>query len=174
MRAKSGGAGSGSTFIISLPISVVRSLTAGEPRHHPTASIETDVPPCPDLSGVHVMVVDDDQDALELVKRVLENCNATVTICESGADCITTLSTLRPSVLITDIGMPQMDGYSLIKAVRALPPEAGGATPALALTAHARSEDRRRAMLSGFDIHVARPVEPSELLAVVARLARRS
>lgn len=174
VRAKSGGAGKGSTFIVSLPISVVRSLTAGEQRHHPTASIEGDAPACPDLAGVHVMVVDDDQDALQLVKRMLEQCNATVTICESGADCIKILTGARPNVLITDIGMPGMDGYSLIKQVRALPSEAGGTTPAIALTAHARSEDRRRAMLSGFDIHVARPVEPSELVAVVASLARRT
>ncbi|MCW3101184.1 MAG: rpfC [Chthonomonadaceae bacterium] len=174
VRAKSGGVGAGSTFIICLPISVVRSLTAGEPRHHPTASIEGDSLPCPDLAGVHVLVVDDDREALDLVKRVLEECNAKVTICESGADCIKNLATLRPTVLITDIGMPEMDGYSLIKAVRALPAEEGGMTPAIALTAHARSEDRRRSMLSGFDIHVSRPVEPSELLAVVARLARRA
>ena len=174
LRAKSGGIGKGSTFIISLPISGVRSLTADEQRDHPTGSIDSDVPLCPDLGGVNVTVVDDDQDALGLVKRVLETCNATVTICESGEACVKHIVATQPSVLISDIGMPGMDGYSLIKAVRALPPEAGGATPAVALTAHARSEDRRRAMLSGFDVHVARPVEPSELLAVVARLARRA
>ena len=174
VRAKSGGVGKGSTFIVSLPISIVRSLTAGEQRDHPAASIESDLPPPPDLAGVHVMVVDDDQDALEMVKRVLEKSNAKVTICESGAACLKDLAALRPNVLITDIGMPQMDGYSLIKAVRALPPDSGGTTPALALTAHARSDDRSRAMLCGFDIHVARPVEPSELIAVVARLARRT
>ena len=129
---------------------------------------------CPDLSGVHVVVVDDDKDALKLVKRVLENCNARVTVFESAVDCLKHLPALRPTVLITDVGMPRMDGYSLIKAVRALSPEDGGTTPAVALTAHARSEDRRRAMLSGFDVHVSRPVEPSELEAVVARLARRA
>ena len=174
VRAKSGGVGKGSTFIISLPISVVRSLTAGEPRPHPTGSLESDVPPCPDLAGVCVMVVDDDKEALELVKRVLEQCHATVSVCLNGVQCMQTLTAIRPVVLITDIGMPGMDGYSLIKLVRALPPEDGGTIPAIALTAHARSLDRRRAMLSGFDIHVARPVEPSELLAVVARLARRA
>ena len=120
------------------------------------------------------MVVDDDRDALDLVKRVLERCHAQVTICATGDDCIKTLRDVRPTVLITDIGMPGMDGYSLMKAVRALPPEAGGLTPSIALTAHARSQDRRRAMLSGFDVHLARPVEPSELEAVVARLARRT
>jgi CheY-like chemotaxis protein len=117
--------------------------------------------PCPDLSGVHVVVVDDDPDALQLVKRVLEKCNARVTAFATGADCLAKLPALRPTVLITDVGMPGMDGYSLIKAVRALPADQGGDTPAVALTAHARSVDRRRAMLSGFDVHVARPVEPS-------------
>lgn len=174
VRAKSGGIGQGSTFIVALPISVVRSLTADESREHPAAVIEGDDPPSPDLSGVHVMVVDDDPDARKLIKRVLEKCGATVTTCESGTECLDALTARAPDVLITDIGMPGMDGYSLIRAVRARRPEDGGATPAVALTAHARSEDRRRAMLSGFDIHVARPVEPRELVAVVARLARRA
>jgi CheY-like chemotaxis protein len=174
VRAKSGGVDKGSTFITSLPISVVRSLTAGEARPHPTAAIEADVPARPDLSGVHVMVVDDDKDALELVKRVMENCSARVTVCESGVECLKGIAVSHPGVLISDIGMPGMDGYALIRAVRALPADGGGNTPAVALTAHARSEDRRRAMLSGFDVHVARPVEPSELEAVVARLARRA
>jgi signal transduction histidine kinase len=174
VRAKSGGPGRGSTFIIALPISVVRTLTAGEPRRHPAASVEAGELPCPDLTGVHVAVVDDDLDALGLVRRVLEKCHARVTVFETGADCLKHLAALRPSVLVTDIGMPGMDGYSLIRAVRARSPQEGGLTPAVALTAHARSEDRRRAMLSGFDVHVARPVEPSELEAVVARLARRA
>lgn len=174
VRAKSGGPGKGSTFIVALPISVVRTLTAGEERHHPTAARGREEMPCPDLEGVRVMVVDDDEDALDLVRRVLETCHATVTVCASGEACLATLASFRPHVLISDIGMPGMDGYALIKAVRALPVEQGGATPAVALTAHARSDDRRHAMLSGFDMHVARPVEPSELEAVVARLARRT
>jgi signal transduction histidine kinase len=174
VRAKSGGVGKGSTFIVCLPISVVRTLTEGEPRFHPTASIDGEAIPCPDLSGVRVMVVDDDADALELVRRLLERCQATVMVCESGEACMKDIAAFAPSVLITDIGMPGMDGYSLIKSLRALPAEKGGNTPAIALTAHARSSDRRRAMLSGFDLHVARPVEPSELEAVVARLARRA
>jgi CheY-like chemotaxis protein len=174
VRAKSGGVGKGATFIVALPISVVQILTADEPGHHPMATGEAEPADSPDLSGVRVMVVDDNADALQLVRRVLEKRNASVTTCQSGAECLDSLAKLRPAVLITDIGMSAMDGYALILAVRALPAEAGGATPAVALTAHARSEDRRRAMLSGFDVHVARPAEPSELVAVVARLARRT
>ena len=174
VRAKSAGIGHGSTFIISLPVSVIRSLNGGEGRQHPSSPIETDFASAPDLSGIDVLVVDDDLDALELVRRVLEGCKARVTGCVTAAQCIELVSAARPHVVITDIGMPQQDGYALVRALRALNAERGGETPAIALTAFARSEDRRRAMLAGFDIHVAKPVEPGELVAVVARLARRT
>ena len=174
VRAKSAGLGMGSTFIIALPISVVRSLNGGEQRQHPATAIETAFVSSPDLGGIKVMVVDDDLDALELVRRVLEGCKARVTSCSSAAQCLEAVSDCRPDVLITDIGMPHADGYSLVRALRALPREKGGETPAVALTAFARSEDRRRAMLSGFDMHVSKPVEPGELVAVVARMARRT
>jgi signal transduction histidine kinase/CheY-like chemotaxis protein len=174
VRAKSAGLGQGSTFVVSLPISVVRSLNGAEHRQHPATEIETAFVSSPDLAGISVMVVDDDLDALELVKRVLESCKARVTGCSSAEQCLKVLPTSRPHVLITDIGMPHEDGYSLVRSLRALPREQGGETPAVALTAFARSEDRRRAMLCGFDMHVSKPVEPGELVAVVARLARRT
>ncbi len=97
-----------------------------------------------------------------------------VTTCNSGAECLECVPRERPDVLIMDIGMPDMDGYTLIGKIRALRPEQGGRTSAVALTAFARSEDRRQAMLAGFDVHVAKPVEPSELVAVISRLARRN
>jgi signal transduction histidine kinase/CheY-like chemotaxis protein len=174
VRAKSAGLGNGSTFIVSLPISVVRSLNGDEKGQHPGTEIETAFVSSPDLDGINVLVVDDDLDALELVKRVLEGCKARVTGCSSAAQCLEILPASRPDVLITDIGMPHEDGYSLVRALRALPREKGGETPAVALTAFARSEDRRRAMLCGFDMHVSKPVEPGELVAVVARMARRT
>jgi signal transduction histidine kinase/ActR/RegA family two-component response regulator len=174
VRAKSAGLGKGSTFIISLPISVVRSLNVDHNRQHPATPIETAFVSSPDLAGINVMVVDDDLDALELVKCVLEGCKARVTGCSSAAQCLDLLPESRPDVLITDIGMPHEDGYSLVRSLRALPKEKGGETPAVALTAFARSEDRRRAMLCGFDMHVSKPVEPGELVAVVARMARRT
>jgi CheY-like chemotaxis protein len=173
VRAKSAGEGKGATFIISLPVSIVRTLEGDEHRQHPGTAREIEFPADPDLSGVRVLVVDDDTDALQLVKHVLGRCNASVTTCSSAAECLAALPAVNPNVLLTDIGMREVDGYSLIRRLRALPPDEGGDTPAAALTAFARSEDRRRALLAGFDMHVAKPVEPGELVAVVARLARR-
>jgi CheY-like chemotaxis protein/two-component sensor histidine kinase len=171
---KSAGVGKGSTFIVSLPISVIRGLSGDEIRPHPSTAREADLTPDPDLSGIKLLVVDDDVDSIQLVKLLLEKCGAIIKTCSSGAECLKCLPIDKPDVLISDIGMPGMDGYALIKQVRALSPEQGGRIPAIALTAFARSEDRRRAMLSGFDIHVSKPVEPGELIAVVARMARRT
>ena len=174
IRAKSAGEGKGATFVVSLPISVVRTLNGDENRQHPTTAREIEFSADPDLSGFDALVVDDDVDALHLVKHVLENCGAHATNCASGTECLEILRRSKPTVLIVDIGMPGMDGYSLIREIRALPTEEGGEIPAIALTAFARSEDRRRAMLAGFDMHVTKPVEPGELVAVVARLGRKS
>jgi len=122
---------------------------------------------------VRALIVDDDLDSMELVKRVLMSCDAQVTTAASGAQGFTLLQQLSPDVVLADIGMPEMDGYEFVKLVRALKVEQLRATPVVALTALARSEDRRRAMLAGFDLHMAKPVEPAELVAVVGRLARR-
>jgi signal transduction histidine kinase len=168
-RAKSAGEGRGATFVIALPVSTLR---ATDEREHAAATMPA-VPLDPDLSGVRVLVVDDDTDHAELVRRLLVRCNATVTTCASVSECLAALPASNPHVLLTDIGMRETDGYALIRQLRALPPERGGSLPAVALTAFAQSEDRRQAMLAGFDIHVAKPVEPAELIAVVARLARR-
>lgn len=174
VRVKSGGEGKGTTFIVSLPISVVHTLDTRENLKHTKFETDQGLLHTRDLKGIKVMVVDDQADAIHLVKRILEDCGATVTACTSGVECLNCVPRLRPDVVITDIGMPEMDGYELIGELRALSPEQGGRTPAVALTAFARSEDRRRAMLAGFDVHVAKPVEPGELVAVVSRLARRN
>jgi signal transduction histidine kinase/CheY-like chemotaxis protein len=168
-RAKSAGEGRGATFVVALPVSAPR---ARDEREHAAAPRRA-VPPDPDLSGVRVLVVDDDAEHAELVRRILVACNASVTTCASVPQCLAALPASKPHVLLTDIGLRETDGYALIRQLRALPPAHGGTLPAVALTALARSEDRRQAMLAGFDIHVAKPVEPGELLAVVARLARR-
>jgi len=174
VRVKSGGEGKGTTFIVSLPVSVVHTLDTGENRQRTKIARNELLLHTPDLKGIKVMVVDDEVDAIGLVKRIMEECGATVKACTSGTECLDYIDKLRPHVVIMDIGMEEMDGYSLIGKVRALSPENGGRTPAVALTAFARSEDRRQAMLAGFDVHVAKPVEPGELVAVVSRLARRN
>jgi PAS domain S-box-containing protein len=175
VRAKSPGLGQGATFIVSLPLSISTHDEAEPPRAHPKASTAP-TEPCDniDLAGVHVLVVDDEPDARLLIDRILRTCHADVTTAGSMAEALQALRrTPRPQVLISDLGMPGHDGYELITAVRALPADSGGHIPAAALSAFARSEDRRRAMMAGFQTHVAKPVEPAELLAVVANLAGR-
>jgi CheY-like chemotaxis protein len=125
-----------------------------------------------ELSGLRVLVVDDDQDARELVKAVLEECGSTVVSVDNVESALAALAESRSDVLISDIGMPGQDGYDLIRRVRALSGSEGGAIPAAALTAYARAEDRSRALHSGYSMHIAKPVEPAELVAVVAALAR--
>ena len=171
VRVKSGGIDKGTTFIVSLPISVVHTLDNSENRQHAKPGKHDSFELSPTLKGVKVIVVDDDPDAIKLVTQIMQDCGATVHPCRSAAECLACFSKSMPDVLITDIGMPEMDGYTLIEKIRTLPAEKGGQTPAIALTAFAASEDRRSAMIAGFDIHVAKPVEPRELIAVVTRLA---
>ena len=175
VRAKSPGLGKGATFLVTLPISVVHEKPDDRGRQHPTSSRDPATPAlCPPLDGVHVLLVDDDDDALEVVKRILLRCNARVTTATSVTEALALFALERPDVVVADIGLPQTDGYEFIRRLRALPPADGGGVPVAALTAFARSEDRRQAMLAGFDIHVAKPVDPAELVAVVGRLARRT
>jgi len=170
--AKSAGGGKGSTFVVLLPISVVRSADGAD--GHPVSTSEAEFSSSPDLKGIRVMIVDDNADAMNLVKHLLEQCGVSVSACASAEECLARLPVWHPDVLVSDIGMPGMDGYAMLRELRTSPREKGGETPAIALTAFARSEDRRRAMLAGFDMHVSKPVEAGELVAVVARMARRT
>ena len=129
---------------------------------------------CVRIAGVRVLVVDDEPDARTLVRRLLEDCEAVVSTAESAAEALRRLEQDRPDVLVSDIGMPGEDGYSLIRRIRALGPDRGGNTPAVALTAYARAEDRVRSVLAGFQMHVSKPVEPAELITMVASLAGRT
>jgi CheY-like chemotaxis protein len=125
------------------------------------------------IQGVRVLAVDDEPDARSLMKRLLEDCKAVVTLAASAAEAFERVRTECPDVLISDIGMPNEDGYSLMRRVRALPPDQGGTVPAVALTAYARPEDRIKAVMAGFQHHVAKPVEPAELIAIIAILSKR-
>lgn len=173
IQAKSPGLGQGSTFTIVLPVTIAYSDDPA--RAHPSAGSPRDpVEEVPSLAGLRILAVDDEADARQLVARILGSCGAQVETAESAAVALKKIRSLKPDVLITDIGMPGEDGYSVIRKVRQLPSEEGGSVPAIALTAFARSEDRRRAVLSGFQMHIAKPVEPSELIAMVASLAGRT
>ncbi len=175
---ESAGRGMGTTFRVLLPLWVVRPETDevhGE-RVHPAASKGTPlVLPANGLSleGVRALVVDDEVDARGLVKRILEDRGAHVQAAASVPEALEFLSAQPVDVLVSDVGMPGQDGYDLIRQVRALPPEQGGNTPAVALTAYARSEDRLKVILAGFQMHMAKPVEAAELLAQVASLTGR-
>jgi len=166
VRAESPGEGRGSTFTVTLPLA-----TAGhECEPQPIADAKLDPPPT--LAGLRVLLVDDQVGAREAVTAVLEQCGARVAVAASSAEALEALARFRPDVLLSDVGMPEEDGYALIRKVRALPSEDGGRVPAAALTAYARVEDRRRALLAGYQAHVPKPVAPAELVAVITHLAQ--
>lgn len=175
VAAKSAGTGCGATFVVSLPLSAIHA--DGPPsaeRRHPTVS---DAPlrftAGERVAGVRVLIVDDEPDARAMVRRLLEECRVEVISAASAAEAFDAFVQSRPDVLVSDIGMPNEDGYSLIRRIRALPPENGGDTPAIALTAYARADDRIHVVSAGFQQHLAKPVEPAELLTIVASLAGR-
>jgi CheY-like chemotaxis protein len=128
----------------------------------------------PQLGDLRVLVVDDEEDTCEVLQAILEGCGARVMTVTSAASALEALAEEAFDVLISDIEMPEEDGYSLIAKVRALDKERGGRIPAVALTAYAGEEDRIRTLRSGFQIHVPKPVSPNELVAVVANLADRT
>jgi PAS domain S-box-containing protein len=169
VRVKSAGEGQGSTFIVALPISVVRS---DESRPERPAFIDVDVSSIalPSLSGANVLVVDDQPDARVLICRLIEEQGGRCIMVDSGTDALKALREEDVNILISDIGMPEFDGYELIRKVRALHDSRIRNIPAIALTAYARNDDRQRALLAGFQMHVSKPVESRELIAGVASL----
>jgi PAS domain S-box-containing protein len=175
VRVKSGGIGRGTTFVVNLPLKAVHTPMDNAERLHPTS--RAPVNPrgeVPNLAGLKVLVVDDEPDSRGLVQRVLHECGAEIFTAGSASEAMKIIASQPLDVLISDIGMTEMDGYDLLRNVRSLPAESGGAIPAIALTAFARSEDRTRALLAGFLAHLAKPVEPSELIATVAAVAGRT
>ena len=174
VRADSAGEGTGATFCIELPVMVVHPGEPRDGRAHPRAPAPNAAPiEHPSLAGVSVLAVDDDPDARNLLRRVLEECGARVVMAGSAKEGLALVRAERPDMIVSDIGMPGEDGYAFIRQVRELKPDEGGRTPAAALTAFARAEDRTRALRAGFQMHMAKPIEPTELTAVVASLALR-
>jgi signal transduction histidine kinase/ActR/RegA family two-component response regulator len=171
----SAGAGKGTTFTVILPVPPVRIETPdNNSQPHFSSENELMTVKAPELHGLRVLVVDNEADARELLEMVLKTSGGQVTLAASAAEAIEQIEINTFDVLITDIGMPGEDGYSLIQKVRMLPVERGGKMPAVALTAYAGAEDRIRALRAGFQMHVPKPVEAAELVAVVAHLAARN
>ncbi|MCU0517814.1 MAG: response regulator [Oscillatoria sp. Prado101] len=164
--ADSAGAGQGATFTVRLPLA---ESGVGEKQLAPP---EMPVPPSP-LAGLRVLLVEDDADTSELIATVLEGHDAKVTAVASVREALAEIERCKPDVLVSDIGMPEEDGYSLIRQLRAMEAGQGWRIPAVALTAYAQAEDRTRALSAGFQIHIPKPVEPAQLAAAVATLAGR-
>jgi len=176
IHATSDGEGHGATFQVRLPVMMAQAgaPTVGERRMHPHSQSNIPTGPVPTLAGVRVLTVDDDSDALTLGRDILEAAGAIVTTCDSGIRALEEIRAVRPDVLIADVGLPRMDGYELIKRIRQLPDGDLREIPAAALTAYARAEDRVKSLQSGFHMHLAKPIDPAELVVVVAALAKRA
>jgi len=177
VSAESPGKGKGSTFTVSFPLLAL----SGNGNSNPESLMNERQPAReerPDLTGLSVMIVDDERDAREVLVAILELRGAEVIAASSASEAVEALTQARngsmPDVLVSDIGMPGEDGFDLISKVRAMGSECGGNIPAIALTAYAREEDRARILAAGFQRHVAKPVEPSSLAMAVATLARRT
>jgi len=175
VSARSAGKGKGSSFLVSFPMPAVLlkevTYTTSPARDGVDGGYS---PQATELQGIRVLVVDDEQDSLDVVRRILSRSGATVSIANSAADALDELQHTRYHTIISDIGMPEMDGYELIRKIRALKPEEGSQTPAIALTAFAHPDDRRRAIQAGYDVFVSKPVDPAELTVVVDRCASRA
>ncbi len=179
VNAESAGAGRGATFTVELPVMAAGPVGSGTCRRTrpPPATPADDgasaaaLDPATTLADLRVLLVDDEPDARLLLTTVLEQRGAHVLAVASAPQALAALAAFRPDIIVSDIGMPGEDGYSLLRKVRSLAPADGGRVPAVALTAYAREEDRMRALRAGYQVHVAKPVNPAEFVAVVGALA---
>jgi len=178
VKAESAGPGKGATFTVDFPLQPSANTTEkGRRVDFFSASTQelwkdAERDAVPALHGITVLVVEDEADTRDLVTTMLREFGARVVAVNSAKDALIAIQQEVPSVLLSDIGMSGQNGYELIRAVRALAPEKGGKVPAVALTAYAAPADRRRALIAGFHVHLAKPVEPDELLAVISSLGR--
>ena len=165
VAAESAGVGAGANFTIMLPL-LLQQETA---ELAPTVSPGIKNTPR-NFDGVRILVVDDDADSREMLRYVLEDCKAQIQTAGSAREALNQFSTFAPDILISDLGMPEMDGYDLIKKIRALPSGDGGQTPAIALTGYVGAEEQKRVQSAGFDIHVSKPVDFHKLLEIINKL----
>jgi len=176
VRAKSPGVGRGATFTVTLPLTPAHADPGPDAeRRHPRAGGDRAATGGVGvkLGGIRVLVVDDEPDARDTLRQILELCHAEVRTVDSAPEALLELATWRPDVLLSDIGMPGTDGYELIRQVRALRDPRAAGLPAIALTAFSRREDQQRAMEAGFDEFMAKPLRPALLLQSVVAMARR-
>ncbi len=173
IRAASPGDGEGSTFFVELPLSIMQVEAESRRAHPTTEASEVERLVMPSLAGIHVFVVDDEADARVLLKRVLEDQGAAVTVFDSADGALAAMKTSRPSVIVSDVGMPGTDGYQMMRTLRSTESR-DSRVPALALTAFARAEDRKRSLVAGFQAHLAKPFDMAELVLLVADLVGRS
>jgi signal transduction histidine kinase len=172
VHVESAGPERGATFTIKLPL-VIFGRTAGElARRHPTLGEASATHDYPALDGVRILVVDDEPDANDVVSTLLGSCGAEVRVATSAAQALEVLARWKPDVAVTDIGMPGEDGYTLLAKMHGRRDEFGN-IPVIALTAYATTDDRVRLLAAGFQMHIAKPIEPAELVAGVANVARK-
>ena len=178
VHADSLGEGQGATFTVKLPLMAIATKNSKPERVHPAVGSGIALDYSPRLDSLRILVVDDEADTRELLVCILQECGAAVVAVASADEAISALinqpSASRFDVLVSDIGMPDEDGYALLRRVRMLGSEQGGQIPAVALTAYVRTEDRRAALLAGFQLHLAKPVDPAELIAAITNLAGRT
>jgi len=168
VRAESSGPGKGAKFTVRLPILTsprVRQLRSRAAEGRPPLPLER-------LDRLHVLVVEDNADGREIMTIVIEQSGGRVTAVASAGEALAALDSLQPDVLVSDIGLPDEDGYALIRRLRSREAERGGFLPAVALTGFVRTEDRARVLAAGFQVHVPKPVDPAELTAAIAAVAR--
>jgi PAS domain S-box-containing protein len=170
VEAESPGEGQGATFTISLPVLRTRVQADTRPDIDLGSAIVSE---SIRLGGIRVLVVEDEADTRDLLTHLLQERGAQVLAVDRGSKALDVIQSCRPDALIGDIGMPEMDGYEMIRRIRQFPPEAGGDTPAIALTAFSRPEDRTQALLAGYQYHLAKPIEWPELFATLAVVTRR-
>ncbi|MEH2175345.1 AAA family ATPase [Nostoc sp.] len=166
VQAESLGEGQGATFTVRLPYLQDESKKIKDAKDNSSLVADRSSP----LSGLEILVVDDDADMREFLPFMLEQYGATVTVVASAIEALTALSQFQPNLIISDIGMPEMDGYMLMRQIRNLKPEQGGTIPAIALTAYAGEIDRQQAIAVGFQQHISKPVDPEELVRAIASL----
>ena len=173
VEASSAGLGRGATFTVKIPVMLAHSAGSDTGRVYPRGATATNAAPSAALRGVHVLAVDDEPDALSLVSELLTAAGAKVTTAQSADEAFKRLGEGIPDVMLADLGMPHVDGFQLIERVRSHSDRLVRAIPAAALTAYARSDDRVRALRAGFHMHMAKPIDPVELVTTVATLATR-